>query len=103
MAESKIAAIMSAVDAAAAEEEPEKLDASAKKSGSLASQAAEGFKAIGSFFAQAAMGGAEVRNAALFSSCHCTALKTPDRPLMCCLRSLRNVTFTPLLWCSCQH
>ena len=42
-------------------EDPEELDQSTPRSRSLMEQAAEGVRALGSFFAQAAMGGAEVR------------------------------------------
>ena len=42
------------------QDEPVELESSSGKSSSLAGAAAEGFKFIGSFFAQAAMGGAEV-------------------------------------------
>ncbi|CAL5229699.1 g13071 [Coccomyxa viridis] len=41
-------------------EDPEELDQSTPRSRSLMEQAAEGVRALGSFFAQAAMGGAEV-------------------------------------------
>ncbi len=42
------------------QDEPAELESNGGKSSSLAGAAAEGFKFIGSFFAQAAMGGAEV-------------------------------------------
>lgn len=42
------------------QDEPAELESNSGKSSSLAGAAAEGFKFIGSFFAQAAMGGAEV-------------------------------------------
>lgn len=41
-------------------EDPMELDVSTPRSTSLMNQAAEGMRALGSFFAQAAMGGAEV-------------------------------------------
>lgn len=41
-------------------EDPTELDVSTPRSTSLMNQAAEGMRALGSFFAQAAMGGAEV-------------------------------------------
>ncbi len=41
-------------------EDPAELDVSTPRSTSLMNQAAEGMRALGSFFAQAAMGGAEV-------------------------------------------
>lgn len=42
-------------------EDPAEMEVSTPRSTSLMNQAAEGMRALGSFFAQAAMGGAEVR------------------------------------------
>jgi hypothetical protein len=60
-ADARIALIVTAEGESEVADEPEPLESPSKKSSSLASAAAEGFKALGSFFAQAAVGGAEVR------------------------------------------
>ena len=60
-ANKKINAILAQEELNEENEEPDEPAGIEQKSSSIAGAAAEGFKFIGSFFAQAAMGGAEVR------------------------------------------